>query len=183
MSSYPPFYAYPSAPVVVRAVPNPPRLHWGWVFVLTLITFGVFASVWLIVQANWVRKALGRSKALPWTIVYASVLPALYLFAFTFGFVGTLLHVQNVREIVVIASQWVRVALFVLFIVATFTLRIELSEDPINIPLSGPMTFFFGAIYFQYHLFDYQVPDEVHNFRGPLRTNLEAPQETSTSQA
>ena len=52
MSSYPPFYAYPSAPPVVRAVPDPPRLHWGWVLVLSLVTFGVFGTAWLIVASE-----------------------------------------------------------------------------------------------------------------------------------
>ena len=175
MSTYPPFYAYPSAPTVVRAVPNPPRLHWGWVFGLSVVTLGFFGMVWMIVQAAWVRKVRGRSKTLPWTIVYASILPAVYLCAIAFGIIGTLLHVQNVVAIANAAEPWVRIALFALFLIATYTLRNELCDDPIDLPLTGVMTFFFGAVYFQYHLFDYEVSDAVHQFRGPLRTDLEVP--------
>jgi preprotein translocase subunit SecY len=183
MSSYPPFYAYPSAPPVVRAVPDPPHLHWGIVFALSVVTFGVFGSVWLIVQANWVRKVYGRSKALPWAIVYASVIPLFFLFAFTLGIVGVLLHLQNAQAIVASIGLYVRIVLLVLWIIATFTLSGELSTEPIGIPLSGFMTFFFGPVYFQYHLYDYEVPDAVHQFRGPLRTELEIRSESSSPEA
>jgi preprotein translocase subunit SecY len=182
MSSYPPFYAYPSAPPVVRAVPDPPRLHWAWVFVLSVITFGLFAMVWLIVQANWVRKVYGHSKSLPWAIAYACILPALFLFAILMGVMGTLLHLQNAQAIVASAILLARIALLVLWIVTVFKLRDELSSEPIDIPLGGIMTFLFGPLYFQYHLSDYVVPDAVHQFRGPLRTDLEVPQQSSISE-
>jgi preprotein translocase subunit SecY len=183
MSSYPPFYAYPSAPPVVRAAPDPPRLHWGWVLVLSTITFGVFGSVWMIVQANWVRRVRGRSRALPWAIVYASVLPVLFLFAIVIGVLGSLLHLQNVQEIVAMAVNWARIAMLLLYILSAYLLGNELNEDPIDIPLSNIMIFFFGPVYFQYHLHDYEVTDAVHQFRGPLRTDLEIPPETSPSEA
>jgi hypothetical protein len=183
MGTYPPFYAYPSAPPVVRAVPDPPRLHWGWVLLLSFITFNLFGMAWLIVQANWVRKVYGRSKSLPWAIAYASILPALVLFIFVTGFLGAFLHLANVQQVVSIGLVLARIALGVLWIVTVFMLRDELSADPINIPLGGIMTFFFGPLYFQYHLSDYQVPDEVHQFRGPLRTDLEATPENSVSEA
>jgi preprotein translocase subunit SecY len=182
MGSYPPFYAYPSAPPVVRAVPDPPRLHWGVVLVLSFITFGVFGSVWLIVQANWVRKVRGHSRTLPWAIAYASALPALFLFAIFMGALGALLHLENVQAVIASAVLLVRIAIFVLWIVTIYTLGNELNADPINIPLSGILIFFFGPVYFQYHLYDYEVSDAVHQFRGPLRTDLEPPPESSVSE-
>jgi preprotein translocase subunit SecY len=183
MSSYPPFYAYPSAPPVVRAVPDPPRLHWGIVLALSIISFGIFGMAWMIVQANWVRKVRGRSKALPWAIAYAAALPALFLFAIFMGVLGAMFHLANVQAFVASAALLTRIAIFVLWIVSIYTLGNELNADPINIPLSGILIFFFGPVYFQFHLFDYHVSDEVHNFRGPLRTDLEPPQKTSPSEA
>jgi hypothetical protein len=44
----------------------------------------------------------------------------------------------------------------ILRIANLFILRSELMNEPISIHLSAPMTFFFGPIYFQYHLRDYQ---------------------------
>jgi preprotein translocase subunit SecY len=168
---------------VVRAVPDPPRLHWGIVLVLSIISFGIFGMAWLIVQANWVRKVRGHSKTLPWAIAYASTLPVLFLFAIVMGILGGVFHIANVQAFVTSAVLLVRIAIFILWIVTIYTLSNELNADPINIPLSGIMTFFFGPVYFQYHLFDYHVSDEVHQFRGPLRTDLEALPETSTSDA
>jgi preprotein translocase subunit SecY len=183
MGTYPPYYAYPSAPPVVRAVPDPPRLHWALLLVLSVITLGVFGTVWMIVQANWVRKVRGRSRTLPWAIANASALPALFLFAIVMGVLGAVLHVQNVQATVQLAVQWVRITMYALWFITIYTLHNELSEQPISIPLSGVATFFFGPIYFQYHLYDYQVSDEVHQFRGPLRTDLEVPQGPSSSEA
>jgi len=159
---------------VVRVVPDPPRLHWGWVFGLSVITLGFFGQVWMIVQSVWVRKVFGRSKALPWTIAYALTLPVTFLLAIGIGVFGVLSHrdpaeIQSLSGILII---FMRIAIFVLYLVSVYTLRGELESSPIEIPLGGVMTFFFGPIYFQYHLFDYQVPDEVHMFRGPLRTEL-----------
>ena len=174
MSSYPPYIAYPSAPPVLRVVPDPPRLHWGLVLVLSVVTAGIFGQIWLIVQCVWVRKVYGRSKALPWAIAYLATLPAAIVAGFLIGVVGVLTH-RSLGEIQAIANMLtlvVQIAIFVLFLVTAYTLRGELESDPINIPLGGVMTFFFSVIYFQYHLYDYTVPDEVHAFRGPLRPDL-----------
>lgn len=38
-----------------------------------------------------------------------------------------------------------------------YQMRSELEAQPIGIPLGGVMTFFFSVIYFQYHLYDYDV--------------------------
>jgi len=68
--NYPPQYAYPSAPPVFRGFPAPPRLHWGIVFGLSVITLGIFGMIWMVVQANWVRKVTKNSKPLIWSLVY-----------------------------------------------------------------------------------------------------------------
>ena len=182
MSSYPPFYAYPSAPPVVRAVPDPPRLHWGWVLVLSLVTFGIFGMVWLIVQANWVRKVRGRSRTLPWAIAYASILPALFLFAILMGVLGAMLHLQDVQATIASVAQLARIAMFLFWILTVYMLGNELNAEPIGIPLNNVLIFFLGPVYFQYHLSDYVMSDAVHQFRGPLRTDLEVPQQSSISE-
>lgn len=33
-------------------LPPPPSLHWGWVFLLSILTLGIFAIVWPFIQAN-----------------------------------------------------------------------------------------------------------------------------------
>ncbi|MBD8871484.1 pilin [Rhodanobacter sp. DHB23] len=44
-------------------LPPPPSLHWGWVFLLSVLTLGIFAVVWPFIQANWVRRIDPRSSA------------------------------------------------------------------------------------------------------------------------
>jgi len=45
------------------ALPAPPSLHWGWVFLFSVLSFGIFAVVWPFIQANWVRRIDPRSNA------------------------------------------------------------------------------------------------------------------------
>ncbi|MBD8881244.1 pilin [Rhodanobacter sp. 7MK24] len=44
-------------------LPPPPSLHWTWVFLLSVLTLGIFAIVWPFIQASWVRRIDPRSSA------------------------------------------------------------------------------------------------------------------------
>jgi GYF domain 2 len=63
----------PYAPVVPRIspYPSPPSLHWGIVLLLSVVTCGLFSSVWAIVEAAWVKKVQPESKGL---LLWASAL-------------------------------------------------------------------------------------------------------------
>ena len=137
---------------------QPPRLHWGWVLVLNFLTLFQFYGIWLIVQSNWSRRVRGRSVAFPMAIVlfaaqlgFLAVLgdPDRYSYRFTiFGFWIS----EN-------SSGWVAICWLIavsLRIANLFILRNELTKAPIDLLLSGLMTFFLGPVYFQYHLFDYE---------------------------
>jgi len=45
------------------AVPVAPAMHWGLVALLSVVTVGIFAVVWMFVQSNWVKKIDPRSSA------------------------------------------------------------------------------------------------------------------------
>ena len=136
-------------------MPKAPRLHWGWVLALQLLTRGLFGSVWIIVQANWVRRVNGKSRAFVLSIVTLCSLPALVLLIM----IEALVRAEQ-TAIGVITGLAV-IAIAVLSIWTTFQLRYELESTPINIPLSGVATFFLATIYFQYHLHDYDVEDKT----------------------
>jgi hypothetical protein len=160
--NYPPQMAYPSAPPVYRGLPAPPRLHWGWVFALSLVTLGLFGMVWMVVVGWWVKKATGREASFWWSLAYLLVIPA----SIVLGIVGVLVSRMggdptSVYVFTKTASGVMRLASFVLYLVAAFGTKSALEERPIEIPLSGVMTFFFGSIYFQYHLHDYSVEGRV----------------------
>ena len=133
--------------------PSPPRLHWGWVLALDILTRGFFGVVWLIVQANWVRKVRGESIAFVLAIVHMLFYPGLFAMAFTAGMMGATQGIASSHSDdssrcshgdSVVGGDSFHVAL------RTFT-------GPIDIPLGGVMTFFFGRLYFQYFLHDYET--------------------------
>lgn len=160
--NYPPQYAYPSAPPVYRSLPAPPRLHWGWVFALTLVTFGIFAPVWLVVQSLWVKRATQNAKPFGWCLAYLLVLPATVVLAMIAGFAQALGGAAGtMAQVMSMFLALLQFAGFVIYLVAVFTLKGALEAQPIDIPLSGVMTFFFAPFYFQYHLYDYSVEGKV----------------------
>jgi hypothetical protein len=124
-------------------IPTPPRLHWTIVLLLTIVTVGLFADVWMIVQAWWVRKFDKKSRALALCIA---------------GIIATVLT-EGLNEIHagngIVAV--VGIASLALDLVASFSLRDSLAWYITTLTkrstyLSGMMTIFFGPIYFQYHI-------------------------------
>ena len=75
--NYPPQMAFPSAPPVYRNFPAPPQTALGAGCWRCLLTFGLFWSVWLVVQASWVKKG-GRSEA-RFTAVLADAVTTLFI--------------------------------------------------------------------------------------------------------
>lgn len=160
--NYPPQMAYPSAPPVYRNFPAPPRLHWGIVFALSFVTFGLFGMIWLVVQASWVKKATQNAKPFWYCLAYLLVIPAAMVVAFVGGMVAQItIGPHAVSEVIGSITVLMQIGSFVLYIFAAFTLKGGLEMQPIDIPLGGIMTFFFSATYFQYHLFDYSVEGKV----------------------
>lgn len=112
--------------------------------------------IWLIVQGNWVAQIRGECNGRTWAIVW------LALFGLTFVG-GIVLAVMGIR------SKGFELIMRLLsvgsYIAAVFSMKSELEDAPINMSLSGIMTFFFGPLYFQYHLMDYDnatLPLEVN---------------------
>jgi len=129
--------------------PDPPNLHWALVLLFGVISCGLFTTAWDIVQAVWMRQIAPQSKAIFYYIVYAAnlVLIALVSAAASYRHVGShAVGLLNLGGIVVL-------------IVGRFSMKNSLerhynAEEPMGLLLSGIMTFFFGAIYFQYHFND-----------------------------
>jgi hypothetical protein len=134
-----------------RPVPKPPRLHWGVVLALQIVTFGTFGAVWLVVQAIWVKRMTGKSGGLVWAVMSLCAFPvAIVLLAVASSVQGG-----------------VRILFFVLHVATVFTLRSAMEDFPISISLSGGLTFLLGTIYLQYHLHSYVLPAASDVF-GPM---------------
>jgi hypothetical protein len=127
----------------------PVDLHWALVLLLTVITCGLFNPVWMIVIGVFVHKIKPQSKALL-TYIVAIALP------FIGAFVSGAARAANEYALAAISPLFSLVGL-VLQVVAAFSMRSDLEEyynttENIGLWLSGILTFFFPAMYFQYHL-------------------------------
>ena len=156
MSSFDPSYpVYPPVPPPVSVAPRPPRLHWGWVLGLNIITVGFFGMVWMFVQAIWTRRVTGRNKAFKWTLAYLLYIPAIFFVAVLVG-LAAMNSSTPVESLETPFQVFARLGGIVLYLFAAFTLKQELEWEPIGIPLGGVMTFLFAPVYFQYFLHDYR---------------------------
>jgi hypothetical protein len=140
----------PAGPVsLAPQYPDPPNLHWGLVLLFGIISCGLFTTAWDIVQAVWMRQVAPQSKAIFYYIVYAANLVLIALLSAA----ASSQHVPNH------AVQILNLAGIVVLIVGRFSLKNSLEQhyntaEPMGLLLSGVMTFFFGAVYFQYHFND-----------------------------
>jgi len=139
-----------AAPVYVGAeYPDPPNLHWALVLLFGVLTCGIFSVVWDILQAAWMKKVAPQSTA----IYYYFAAIAMQLFTLGSGFMAGFRHEHSP-----LGGLW-QLVYFVLLMVSRFSLKSSLEEhfntaEPVGLVLSGVMTFFFGGVYFQYHLSD-----------------------------
>jgi hypothetical protein len=139
----------PGAALAQQIVPLPPNLHWGWLLLLNLLTRSYFNIIWAFIQANWARKLSGNNSAL--------VLIAMYPAGIISG--GVIMGIgASAGESGLSAFGGVLlIAGIISLIVGTFKIRSAMEEyyntvENIGLSLSGAMTFFFGIIYFQYHI-------------------------------
>lgn len=124
--------------------PLPPSLHWGIVVLLSVLTCGLFGSIWLIVQAIWVKKVQPSSTSVV-------TLCGSYALLLAAGVLGEFPE-ESLKTIGLIAN----LGGLVLSIFAIFSMRSSIEDhfndaERVGLQLSGMMTFFFNVYYFQYH--------------------------------
>jgi hypothetical protein len=146
--TYPPHYAYPSAPPLYR----------GIVLVLSIVTLGFFGIIWMLVQSYWVKRVTRDAKPFAWCLAYLLFFPVIFLCAFAGGVIFALAHqAGNISSFTATIQLVTRLGGLGLYVAAAYTLKGALESSPIDIPLGAVMTFLFSATYFQYHLYDYDV--------------------------
>ena len=138
----------PSAPAMIDpGNPDPPNLHWGLVLLFSVLSCGMFSAVWNLVQAAWMKRVAPQSRALYYYIAGICVLAGIFFVSFHAG----MTHTRNTDGSVL------NLFYGILTLIGRFSLRSSLEDyytnvEPFGLTLSGVMTFFFGDIYFQYHL-------------------------------
>jgi hypothetical protein len=124
---------------------QPPKLHWALVFLFSVITVGLFAVVWMFVQAAWVRKIDSRSNATNYLIGYIVV-----------AVVGFLMDSSDSSAVRGFGGL-LQLSSYVFFYCAYYSMRRSMLDyytkvEPINLELSGAMVFFFSLLYLQSHM-------------------------------
>jgi GYF domain 2 len=140
----------PSAPAATLGLadyPDPPNLHWGLVLLFGIISCGIFSLVWDLIQAAWMKKVAPQSRAIFYYIGGAGILVAIFFSSFAMS----LSHSKSPF------TGLLNLAYYIILLVGRFSMRNSLEEhynsvERMGLALSGVMTFFFGGIYFQYHL-------------------------------
>ncbi len=157
-STYP-----PAQPITTGApYPDPPNINWALVMLFSFFTCGIFTIVWNILLCLWVRRVQPSSNAL-----------VLYISAYTIALIGTAISFANnlpafiatmhheppphMNLPLVFLASCFSLAGWIVRVVARFTLRsaIELHynvAEPMGLYLNPIMTFFFGNLYFQFHI-------------------------------
>jgi hypothetical protein len=125
-----------------QEVPLPPDLHWGLLLLLEIVTCGLFAYIWMFIQAAVAKRLDPKSNA----IVYYAIGIATI---FACVFMSTQPNLRTVAGLVELGA-------LVLVIAGHFSIKSSLEDYftrtvPLHLSLSGVMTFFFNSIYFQYH--------------------------------
>jgi GYF domain 2 len=139
-----------TSPVVNAAMyPDPPNLHWGLVLLFSLLSCGLFSSAWNLVQAAWMKKVAPQSTAFYYYVAAICVLAATFYTGFQ------VVHTHSSHSI----AGAMNLLYAILTLIGRFSLRSSLEQhynsvEPVGLSLGVVMTFFFGDIYFQYHLND-----------------------------
>jgi GYF domain 2 len=145
----PPTYSVGAPVSNVPMYPDPPNLHWGLVLLFATLSCGIFLVAWELVQAAWLKKVAPQSKAI---FIYAAG-AVIYVIFLAMSFMNGVNHTEagyaGIFQLIFgVVDLWGR-----------FSFRSSMEEhyngpEPMGLMLSGVMTFFFGSIYFQYHIND-----------------------------
>lgn len=135
-----------------RAVlPTPPSLHWGLVWLFTILTLGIFGIIWPFVQASWVRKIDAHSNA-PLLVGLAA---ACRIIGYGLYFIGLATMAQGGQGLLSLGGLLL-LAGWVLFLVAYFsmagTMRDKLDSQELPLEIGGVTLFFFTMYYLQAQL-------------------------------
>jgi|SRR5579864_5206789 len=151
-----PGVAYAVAPAQAVPGPIPPDFHWALVLVIGFFC-NIFTYVWLFIEAGFVRKIRPQSGFLGFLIagiacLYGGIF-VLYIGIFAAAAGGSN---ESAMAIPGVLFGVVELAALVFYFIAVFKMRDAIQEyyntvEPINLRLSGAMTFFFAVYYFQYH--------------------------------
>ncbi len=151
-----PAYNPAESAALASQYPDAPNLHWGLVLLFGLLTCTLFMVVWNLVVAAWLKRVQPNATSLFYYIGFAVLL---FLQILTGGAANMHIlmrpgiHTASTRFL----PAFVGIAAWVVKLIARYSQMSSLEEhfngpEPVGLRLNGVMVFFFGGVYFQYHL-------------------------------
>lgn len=139
-----------------NGAPLPPGLNWVMVIVFAVLTCGIFAFIYLFMQAGWVQKLDPQSKAKKFLALLLVLYAAVFVLMFISIAIATMMPDSFLGPLVSMVSPLLNIGVLVLYLLAVFNMRTSLegyfnAEEPINLKLNPILVFFFAPYYFQYH--------------------------------
>jgi hypothetical protein len=139
------------APVVPGLIP--PDFHWALVLLVNFFC-NIFQIVWLFIEAGFVKKIDSESKGI--AFLAGALVTEIVAVVVFFTSIGMSPDRQDPAASVFVPFILIALAGAVLHFIGVFQMRSSLENyyntvEPINLRLSGVMTFFFAVFYFQYH--------------------------------
>jgi hypothetical protein len=116
-----------------------------------MFTFGLFGIIWILVQTGFVAKLERRSG--PVVLAILAIISWGCQMYFWFGSMAATIRGETPASgalLLIELMTWVLILIWV-FYVRGILLQHYNSIEPINLRLSGVMTFFFTILYFQHH--------------------------------
>ena len=125
----------------------PPGLSWVAVLLLSIVTCGVFLSIWMLIQANWVKRVQPSNKAVVGAVLGIVAIVIVFAIAFLEGAGAVQSSTTKTASDLLAPVSWVT------YLVAVFHMRSVLNER-FGAGMGGIATFFFGVLYIQWHFAD-----------------------------
>jgi hypothetical protein len=159
-AAFPPAYTAIPTAATPGAYDPPPNLNWVLLMVITFFTCSLFAYIWSIVLSAWMNRVAPASKQLYLgisVVVFGLVIEVAnshHTMHSTFDYSNGW-HSQMYREnpiISVLQLCWLGLLIYARFNMRNWMERYYNTVEPMGLRLSGVMTFFFGGLYFQYHM-------------------------------
>ncbi len=166
-----PAYAPAVSPAMAAsAYPDAPNLHWGLVLLFGLLTGTLFMFIWNLVIAAWLKRVQPNASSLFYYLGYG----VLTLIQLGVAIPSTLHAVMSpgVHMAYSPVGSILGLIAWILKLVARFSQRASLEEhfntvEPVGLRLSAAMTFFFGGLYFQYHLNHINAMKQAARYGAP----------------
>lgn len=133
-------------------MPTPPSLHWGWVLLFSVLSFGIFAIVWPFIQANWVRKIDPRSSAMPMLGMALGCSVVGYLLSAAGAPADDAAPATTMERL-----GWLLQLTYVVLCLAAYfamagSIRREMAAYRVPVRIGGVTLLFFNTLYLQAHL-------------------------------